>query len=41
MRPLVIATMLFVAAGLNAASQIAPAGEEQAIRSVLARFYDG
>jgi uncharacterized protein (TIGR02246 family) len=33
--------MLFVAAGLNAPIQIAPAGEEQAIRSVLARFYDG
>ena len=40
MKSLVI-TMLFVAAAVNAASQIAPAGEEQVIRRVLATFYAG
>ena len=41
MRLLVIATTLFVAGALNAASQIATAREEQAIRRVLATFYAG
>jgi uncharacterized protein (TIGR02246 family) len=41
MKSLVVATTLFVAAALNAASQIAPVGEEQAVRKSLARFYDG
>jgi uncharacterized protein (TIGR02246 family) len=40
MRSVVIAT-LFVAAALNPASQIAPLGEEQAVRDFLARFYEG
>jgi uncharacterized protein (TIGR02246 family) len=41
MKWLVIATTLVVAASLNAASQIAPAGEEQAIGKVLGTFYAG
>jgi conserved hypothetical protein len=41
MKWLVIITTLVVAASLNAASQIAPAGEEQAIGKVLATFYAG
>ena len=41
MKWLVIVTALVVAASLNAASQIAPAGEEQAIGKVLATFYAG
>jgi len=41
MRSLVFVTMLLVAAGLNPASQTAPASEEQAVRRSLARFYDG
>ncbi len=41
MRSLVFVTMLLVAAGLNPARQTAPAGEEQAVRRSLARFYDG
>ena len=41
MKWLVIVTTLVVAASLNAASQIAPPGEEQAIGKVLATFYAG
>ena len=41
MRSLVFVAMLFVGTSLSAAGQIAPAAEEHAIGSVLARFYDG
>jgi uncharacterized protein (TIGR02246 family) len=41
MRPLVIATTLVVAGVVCVGAQRTPAGDEQALRAALARFYDG
>ncbi len=41
MRTIVIVMMSLVAAAANAGEHANPAEEEQAIRTVLARFYDG
>jgi nuclear transport factor 2 (NTF2) superfamily protein len=41
MRHLCFASALVVAAALGAAAQVKPLPEEEAIRAVLARFYEG